>query len=87
MWKMFETSRFNSPKEKVSKVLRLFRDVGKDHFNASPCKDADENLRQPNNFNVQTYIIADQRKHEIETQKAFVIALSRHERGKAGGFL
>ena len=85
MWKMFETGRFRSPKEKVFKVFRLFRGVGKGHFNASPRTDADEDLRQPNSLNVQAYIIANQRKHEIETQKAIVASLSRHERWKAGG--
>jgi len=87
MWKMFETGGSRPPKKKASKVFRLFCNLGKGRFSASPRTDADEDLRPPNNFNVQTYIIANQRKHEIETQKAFVIALSRHERGKAGGIL
>ena len=85
MWKMFETGRFRSPKEKVFKVFRFFRGVGKGHFNASPRTDADEDLRQPNNYNLRVYECTNQRMHEIEIQKAMLVSLSRHERWKAGG--
>ena len=57
----------------------------KSHLKASSTTDADEDLRQPNSFNVQAYVIADHRKNEIESQKAMMISLSRHERWKAGG--
>jgi hypothetical protein len=36
-------------------------------------------------LNLQAYTLAKQRIHEIETQKAMTISLSRHEKWKAGG--
>lgn len=36
-------------------------------------------------FTPQAYILAKQRVHEIETQKAMMVLLSRHNSWKAGG--
>ncbi len=36
-------------------------------------------------FNCKAYILAKQRMYEIETQKAMLISLSRHDKWKAGG--
>jgi hypothetical protein len=36
-------------------------------------------------FNVKAYLISSAHKHEVETQKARVIAESRHHSWKAGG--
>ena len=84
MWKTFETSIFRSPKEKVFKVLRLIRGSGNGVFDPSQ-SNANQDQRQSETFNVEAYRISNQRTCELETQKAFVISLSRHERWKAGG--
>jgi hypothetical protein len=71
-WKMFELGgRLGSTKERVFKVFSLIRAIGMKDLNAS--SDANEDLRQPSSFNLQTYIIAEQRMHEIEGEKAVVI--------------
>jgi len=36
-------------------------------------------------FRFEAYTSSQQRMHEIDTQKAIIISLSRHERWKAGG--
>ncbi len=83
-WKMLGLrGRFGSTKEGVSKVFSLIRAIGMRDLNAS--SEANEDLRQPNDFNLRAYIAAKQRMQEIEGQKAMLIALSRHERWKAGG--
>ena len=81
-WKIFETRGiFRS----VSKALKLFR--GNEDVNASSCADLNENPRQLETFNSEAYMVSNQRMLELETQKAFVTSLSRHERWKAGGAL
>jgi len=83
-WKMFELGgRLGSTKEQVFKVFSLIRAIGKRGLNAP--SDANEDLKQPNSFNLQAYIIAKQRMHEIEGQKAMIIHELRHEFWKAGG--
>lgn len=83
-WKMFGLGgRLGSTKEGVFRVFSLIRAIGKRDLNAS--SDANEDLTQPKSLNPQTYIIAKQRMHEIETQKAMVIHELRHELWKAGG--
>ena len=44
-----------------------------------------QDAEQPKTFNCDAYILANQRMHEIETQKAMLVSLSRHDRWKAGG--
>lgn len=66
-------------------VRRLLRGVGKGDFSASSYTDADEDPKQPKTFNLQAHISGKRRMHEIETQKALLTSLSRHERWKAGG--
>jgi len=83
---MFETSKFRSPKEKVFKVFRLIRGSGNGAFDLSQ-SNANQDQRQPETLNPDAYILSNQRMRELETQKAFVISLSRHERWKAGGAL
>jgi len=79
-WKTFEIRGvFRS----VFKALKLFR--GNEDVNASSCTDLNENPRQPETLNSDAYILSNQRMHELETQKAFVTSLSRHDRWKAGG--
>jgi len=41
--------------------------------------------KQPKPFNIQAYRLGNQRLHEIESMKATIISLSRHEKWKAGG--
>ena len=71
-WKMFGLGgRLGSTKEQVFKGFRLIRAIGMRDLNASSA--ADEDLKQPNNFNPQAYIIAKQRMHEIEGEKAMIL--------------
>ena len=80
-WKMFGLGgKLGSTKEQV---FNLIRAIGKSDLNAS--SDANEDLRQPDSFNLQAHIIAKQRMHEIEGQKAKIIHELRHEFWKAGG--
>ena len=44
-----------------------------------------EDREQTETLNPHTYIIANQRLQEIETQKAMIASLARHEKWKAGG--
>ncbi len=80
-WKVFgPRGRLSSPKDKVFSLIRA---IGKSDLNAS--SDANEDPRQPNSFNMQAYITAKQRMHEIEGQKAMIMHELRHEFWKAGG--
>ena len=81
---MFGAGRFSSPKQKVFKVFRLMRGSEDSALNLSQ-SNANEDQRHPETLNTEAYMISNQRMHELETQKAFVTALSRHERWKAGG--
>lgn len=40
---------------------------------------------QPKAFNVQAHMLGKRRMHEIEGEKALVIAESRHDKWTAGG--
>ncbi len=77
--------RFASPKEGLLRILRLIRAVDKDDLSPYSFGPKPEDVEEPNSFNTQAYLLAKQRMHEIEGQKAMLIALSRHERWKAGG--
>ncbi len=57
----------------------------KEDFNVSSPSSYSLAGAQPRTFNTQAYLLAKQRMHEIEGQKAMLILLSRHERWKAGG--
>lgn len=57
----------------------------KEDFNVSSPSSCSLTGAQPRTFNLQVYILAKQRMHEIEGKKAMAILLSRHERWKAGG--
>jgi len=84
--KMFEIKgKFGSAKQNVFKVFRLIRGIGKGDLSASSYMDADKEPQQPKTSNVQAYLTGKRRMHEIETQKAMIIVLSRHNRWKAGG--
>ncbi len=79
-----------NPSGKGSFLRSVLRALGMDksftsHLNASPRMGADENLRKPNNLNVQAYIIAKRRMHEIDGQKAMILHELRHDFWKAGG--
>jgi hypothetical protein len=85
-WRMFGIrEKFASPIGKVLKVVRLIRNSGKGGLSVSSYSYTNQDLSQPNTFNSQAYITGNQCMHEIETQKAIAISVSRHERWKAGG--
>jgi hypothetical protein len=77
--------RFSSQKGKVLKLFRLAFSSRDGEFDISSHTTANQDLSQLNTFNTQAYILGKQRMHEIETQKAMAIVVSRHERWKAGG--
>ena len=80
-WKMFGLGeRLGSPRDKVFSLIRA---IGKRDLGAS--SDADKDLIQPNSLNPQAYIIAKQRMHEIEGEKAMILHELRHDFWKAGG--
>jgi len=77
--------RFSSPKGKMLKLFRLAFSPRDGEFDISSRTTANHDLSQLNTFSTQAYILGKQRMHEIDTQKATVIVVSRHERWKAGG--
>ncbi len=84
--KIFGTrGRFGSLKKEAFKMFRLIRGVATRDFNSSSYTVANEDLKQPKTFNLQTYTLAKRRMHEVEGEKAMLLSLSRHERWKAGG--
>jgi hypothetical protein len=84
--KMFgQQSRFGSPIQRVLKMFRLIRSSGRGDLNACFGVDASGDLGQPYVFNVRAYLIAKQRMHEVETEKAMILKELRHENWKAGG--
>jgi hypothetical protein len=81
-WKMFGLGeRLGSTKKGVFRVFSSIRAIGIRDVNAS--SDAKEEPIQQKS--AEAFIVANRYKHEIETQKAMLIALSRHNRWKAGG--
>lgn len=84
-WRIFEIGGFVSAKEKVQKVLKLTTILENSDFAGSSSIYTSQGLRQSNTFNPQAYMVANQRMHEIETQKAMATIVSRHQSGKAGG--
>ncbi len=85
-WKTFgKKGRLSSAKDQMVRVFRLIRGSETAYVNVSSCTDANEDPRQPINFNSQAQIIAKKRMLEIQAQKAMLISELRHDRWKAGG--
>ena len=81
-WKMFELGeRLGSTEEGVFKVFNSIRALGIRGVNASS-DDKEESIRPKS---AEAFIIASRRKNEVETQKAMLASMSRHDRWKAGG--
>ncbi|MDH5374429.1 MAG: hypothetical protein OEZ21_03540 [Candidatus Bathyarchaeota archaeon] len=72
------------PKIKLFKVLGLTRSSGERELCTSSRVYTDQEP-QSSSYNVQAHMLSNQRAHEIESQKAMTISLSRHEKWKAGG--
>jgi len=77
------------PQRTPSLVVKLFRLFGMNIGSKEPLGrhgDVPAHMSsQPKTFNVQAYLLGKRRMHEIEAQKAMVIAESRHCICKAGG--
>jgi len=54
-------------------------------MDASLHTESNEDREQTKTFSPSGHILAKNRMHEMETQKAIVILQSRHDRWKAGG--
>jgi len=63
------------------KALRI---IG-DDFKSTPNFQVSMKGLPETSLNLQAYTLAKQRMHEIESQKAILISISRHEKWKAGG--
>ena len=75
-----------SLKQRILKVSNLVRSIGNGRFGVSSHTNAGEELTQSNATNAaRARMRVNKRKHEVETQKAMLISLSRHDRWKAGG--
>ena len=80
-WRMFGLGeKFGTTKKGVFKVFNSIRSLGMKDLNAS-LNAGEEPIQQ----SVETFINTNKRKHEVETQKAMLISLSRHDVWKAGG--
>ncbi len=80
MMKMFEVKgKLDLAKQKM---FRLIRGIGRGDFNHSSSTDANEDPRQPNAFDPQARILANQRRLEIEMQKAQAIWAVRQIRAR-----
>ena len=70
----------------ATKVLRLLGvNLSSEESLKDPRDDPAHISNQPVTFNVQAYLLGKRRMHEIEGDKALVIAESRHDKWKAGG--
>jgi len=65
------------------RALGIYRDAS-DSTSTSTLQVSTEKLSDTY-LNCWNYILASQRMHEIETQKAMAILMSRHERWKGAG--
>ena len=63
------------------KALRI---IG-DDFKSTPNFQVSMKGLPETSLNLQAYTLAKQRMREIESQKAMLISISRHEKWKAGG--
>jgi len=82
-WKRFGSGRIGSS-SKASKLIRLIRGLKDDCASVSPSGLENKNHQQPI-FNVQAFIVEKQRAHEIETEKAMLTSVARHQRWNTGG--
>jgi hypothetical protein len=82
--RMFRIRRGSVSAKKVSKLFRFFV-KSKNDLDASSHVCASLELKKPESYNLQARLVANSRMHEIESQKAMIISLSRHEKWKAGG--
>jgi len=81
-WKMFGLGeRLGSTKKGVFKVFSSIRAIGIGNLDTS--SDAEKEPIQLKS--AEAFIIENRRKHEVETQKAMLASMSRHDRWKAGG--
>lgn len=78
VWKMSEMMRrVSSPR--LLKMFRLMHGSEKLGFDASSGADPSEDRKPPEIFNSQAHIIANQRMHEIEAQKAMIVARAQSQ--------
>ena len=82
--RMFRIRRVSVSAKKMSKLFRFFI-KSKNGLDSSSHVCASLELKQPESCNLQVQVVADSRMHEIESQKAMIMSLSRHEKWKAGG--
>ena len=81
-WKMFELGeKLGSTKKGVFKVFSSIRAIGTGNLDTS----SDAKKEPIQQKSAEAFIIANRRKHEVETQKAMLASLSRHDVWKAGG--
>lgn len=80
---MFEKNGKQTKRNLVSDFTRLLhrQESGFDGSQCSHLND-DESTKA---FNSQAYLFSKHRVNEVETEKAYATALSRHERWKGGG--
>jgi hypothetical protein len=81
---MFRIRRVSVSAKKMSKLFRFFT-KSKNDLDSSSRVCASLERKQPESYNLQAQFVADSRMREIESQKAMIISLSRHEMWKAGG--
>jgi hypothetical protein len=78
------------PHRTLPLVIKVFRLFGINIGSKEPPRSNRDDVHMPNQpktFNVQAYMLGKRRTHEIEGEKAMVIAESRHDKWKAGGAL
>ena len=81
-WRRFGSGRIGSS-SKASKLIRLIRGLKDDCASVSPSGLENEDRQQ--SVNVQALIVEKQRAHEIETEKAMLTSVARHQRWNTGG--
>ena len=73
--------RLRSTRKGFFRVFSSIRAIGLgDLYTSSDAKEEPIRLRS-----ARAFVIENRRKHEVETQKAMLTSLSRHDRWKAGG--
>ncbi len=83
VWRKFGASKLELS-SKTSRIVRLIRNLG--NGAAGIFSSGSENTSpQQSAFNVRAYIIGKQREHEVETEKAMMVSVSRYQRWNAGG--
>jgi len=74
--------RFRPAKEEMFRLVRSLRN--KDSI-VSSSMDTNQETRHPRAHNVRAISLSSQHVHEVETQKAMLVSLTRHDKWKAGG--